>query len=103
MPATNTTMNCAAATILAIGIAQNIVDQRNEQAALAQVKTVLQKQPVDMTAFQAAKSNLLVFVNDGITIRQSNQAIAPVGNPATAGLQTVCFDHLIDYLPAKYE
>jgi len=83
------TANCAAATILAIGIAMNIVDQRNEQNALAQVKTVLSASPVDMTAFAAAKSNLLTFVNNGITIRQMNQAISPVGNGATAGLQTV--------------
>lgn len=88
-PATNTTMNCAAATILSIGIAMNIVDQRNEQLALAQVKSVLSSTPVDMKAFALAKTNLLTFVNNGITIRQMNQAISPVGNPATAGLQTV--------------
>lgn len=93
MAATNVTQGCAAATILAIGIAMNIVDQRNEQTALAQVKSTLQKTPVDPTAFQAAKTNLLTFVNNGITIRQMNQAIMPVGSPATPGLQTVrcCF------------
>lgn len=42
-----------------------------------------------MAAFGTAKSGLLTFVNMGITIREMNQAIMPVGNPATAGLQTV--------------
>jgi len=93
---TNNTMNCAAATILSIGIAMNIVDQRNEQLALAQVKSVLSQNPVDMTAFAAAKTNLLIFVNNGITIRQMNQAISPVGNPATAGLQTVSMAQLAE-------
>jgi len=96
MAPANATMNCAAATILSIGIAMNIVDQRNEQMALAQVKSVLSTTPVDMTAFAAAKSNLLTFVNNGITIRQMNQAIMPVGNPATAGLQTVSMAQLAE-------
>lgn len=48
-----------------------------------------------MEAFKTAKSGLLTFVNNGITIRQMNQAIMPVGNPATAGLQTVCIHEQI--------
>lgn len=88
--ATMSQKDCAAATILAIGIAMNIVDQKNEQAALAQVKTSLSTTPVDMAAFGTAKTNLLTFVNNGITIRQMNQAIMPVNSPATAGLATVC-------------
>lgn len=87
--AANMTNNCGAATILSIGIAMNIVDQRNEQLALAQVKSVLSTTPVDMAAFAAAKTNLLTFVNNGITIRQMNQAIMPAGNAATDGLITV--------------
>lgn len=86
----NMTNNCGAAIILSIGIAMNIVDQRNEQMALAQVKSVLSQNPVDMAAFAAAKTNLLTFVNNGITIRQMNQAISPAGNAATEGLAIVC-------------
>lgn len=81
--------NCAAAQILAQGIAENIEDQKNEQKALAQVVQVLQQVPVDANAFAAAKANLLTFVNNGIAIRQANQAIAPLGNKAEGGLAIV--------------
>ena len=81
--------DCAAAQILAQGIAKNIEDQKNEKLALAQVSNVLQQAPVDANAFAAAKANLLTFVNNGIAIRQANQAIAPLGNKAEAGLAIV--------------
>ncbi len=81
--------DCSQATILAQGIALNIQDQRQEQAALAQVNKTLQAKPVNMTQFQTDKMNLLKFVNNGIAIRQMNQLITPAGNKATAGLAIV--------------
>ena len=63
--------NCAAALILAQGISENIEDQKNEKAALAQVSQVLQKTPVDANAFAAAKANLLTFVNNGNSLSTS--------------------------------
>lgn len=80
---------CAKAVILSQGIALNIEDQRQEQAALAQVNQTLQTSPVNMMEFQAAKSNLLSFVNNGIAIREMNQLITPAGNKATAGIAIV--------------
>jgi hypothetical protein len=87
--ATNTSLDCAQASILAMGIALNIMDQMQEQASLAQVNTALAAKPVDAVAFTAAKEQLLVFINNGIAIRESNQFITPRGNPATAGLAIV--------------
>ena len=86
-----TAPNCAGAAILAQGIALNIADQKQEQAALAQVNTVLQTNPVDMAQFATAKSNLLTFVNNGIAIRQANQIITPPGSKATMGIAVVSF------------
>lgn len=83
--------NCAAALILAQGISENIEDQKGEQAALAQVVDVLNKDPVDANAFATAKATLLTFVNNGIAIRQANQLITPLGNKATEGLAIVSF------------
>lgn len=84
-----TAQNCAAASILAQGIALNIADQRNEQLAVTELRTVLGATTVNMEDFNAAKTNLLTFVNNGISIRKTNQLIAPPGNAATAGLATV--------------
>jgi len=81
--------NCLAATILAQGIALNIADQKNEQAALSTVKTLLTATPVDSVAFASAKANLLNFVNNGIAIRQMNQLITPPGNGAILGIAIV--------------
>lgn len=81
--------DCAAALVLAQGIKENIEDQKNEKAALAQVDQVLQQTPVDANAFATAKANLLTFVNNGIAIREANQLITPLGNKATEGLAIV--------------
>lgn len=89
---------CAVASILAQGIALNIADQRQEQAALARVKAVLDAPPVDCNTFATAKANLLQFVVNGIAIRQTNQLITPPGNAATAGLAIVRFPTLLKSL-----
>jgi len=87
--AMNASSACAQATILAKGIALNILDQEQEQAALTRVNAVLAAAPVDAVAFKAAKSQLLTFVQNGIAIRTMNQLIAPPGNGAIAGLAIV--------------
>jgi hypothetical protein len=83
--------NCAAASILASGIALNILDQRNEQSALSTYSTLLASatSTIRPAAFSSAKADLLTFVVNGIAIRQTNQLIAPPGNGATAGLAIV--------------
>ncbi|ORY64819.1 uncharacterized protein BCR38DRAFT_342033 [Pseudomassariella vexata] len=80
---------CEAALILANGININIMDQKQEQQALAAVDTALKQTPVDMNQFNAAKATLLTFVNNGIAIREMNQQITPLGNAATGGLAKV--------------
>lgn len=81
--------NCEIAQLLAAGIELNIVDQIQEQQALAKVKAVLQCKPVNSAAFTLAKSQLLNAVQAGISIRKTNQLIAPSGNAAIDGLNTV--------------
>lgn len=80
---------CEQALILANGININIEDQKQEQASVVKLQAILGKNPVDAGAFAAAKNDLLTFVNNGIQIRQMNQAITPNGNKATAGLAKV--------------
>ncbi|KAK7927720.1 hypothetical protein PG985_004718 [Apiospora marii] len=80
---------CEQALILANGININIEDQKQEQASVVKLQAILSKNPVDAGAFAAAKNDLLTFVNNGIQIRQMNQAITPKGNKATAGLAKV--------------
>lgn len=67
----------------------NIADQKNEQAALAKVKSALAATPVNTAEFETAKTNLLSFVNKGISVRQMNQQITPAGNAAADGLAIV--------------
>ncbi|KAK8051424.1 hypothetical protein PG993_002809, partial [Apiospora rasikravindrae] len=80
---------CEQALILANGINMNIADQKQEQATVVKLQAILGKTPVDTRAFATAKSDLLAFVNNGIQIRQMNQAITPAGNKATEGLVKV--------------
>lgn len=80
---------CIAAQALADGIQSNIDLQTGEQASVEKVKAAVSQNPVDTAAFTAAKSQLLDFVNAGISARENNQAIAPQGNAAIAGLATV--------------
>ncbi|KAK7956756.1 uncharacterized protein PG986_005978 [Apiospora aurea] len=80
---------CEQALILANGINMNIADQKQEQASVVKLQAILGKNPVDAKAFDSARSDLLTFVNNGIQIRQMNQAITPTGNKATAGLAKV--------------
>ncbi|KAM0329263.1 hypothetical protein ACHAQA_004567 [Verticillium albo-atrum] len=79
--------DCQRAILLAEGIQLNINDQNNEVSSLAAVSDALNTN--DQVGFQTAKTNLLGFVNSGIEMRQMNQAIAPPGNKATAGLAIV--------------
>lgn len=80
---------CIAAQALADGIKSNIDLQTGEQASVEKVKAAVSQNPVDMAAFTAAKSQLLDFVNAGISARENNQAIAPADNAAVAGLGVV--------------
>lgn len=80
---------CIAAKALADGIQSNIDLQTGEQASVERVKAAVSQNPVDKAAFTAAKSQLLDFVNAGISARENNQAIAPDGNAAVAGLAVV--------------
>ncbi|KAH8901058.1 hypothetical protein GQ53DRAFT_814541 [Thozetella sp. PMI_491] len=80
---------CAQASILAQGIALNIVAQQNEVSSVNTIARILQATTVDMQQFTAAKEDLLTFVNTGIAIRQMNQQVTPRGNAATAGLAIV--------------
>lgn len=80
---------CIAAQALADGIQSNIDLQTGEQASVEKVKAAVSQDPVDMAAFTAAKSQLLDFVNAGISARENNQAIAPEGNAAIDGLGIV--------------
>lgn len=86
---------CIAAQALADGIQSNIDLQTGEQASVEKVKAAVSQNPVDKAAFTAAKSQLLDFVNAGISARQNNQAIAPQGNAAIAGLATVSVNALM--------
>ncbi|KAK7710265.1 hypothetical protein SLS64_005849 [Diaporthe eres] len=80
---------CIAAQALADGIQSNIDLQTGEQASVEKVKAAVSQNPVDTAAFTAAKSQLLDFVNAGISARENNQAIAPQGNAAIDGLGIV--------------
>lgn len=83
---------CIAAQALADGIQSNIDLQTGEQASVEKVKAAVSQNPVDTAAFTAAKSQLLDFVNAGISARENNQAIAPQGNAAIDGLGIVSCD-----------
>lgn len=85
---------CIAAQALADGIQSNIDLQTGEQASVEKVKAAVSQDPVDMAAFTAAKSQLLDFVNAGISARENNQAIAPEGNAAIDGLGIVSVTRL---------
>ncbi|POS75148.1 hypothetical protein DHEL01_v206463 [Diaporthe helianthi] len=80
---------CIAAQALADGIQSNIDLQMGEQASVERVKAAVSQDPIDQAAFTAAKTQLLDFVNAGISARENNQAIAPEGNPAIDGLGIV--------------
>lgn len=80
---------CIAAQALADGIQSNIDLQTGEQASVEKVKAAVSQNPVDQAAFTAAKTQLLDFVNAGISARENNQAIAPQGNAAVDGLGVV--------------
>ncbi|KAK2606664.1 hypothetical protein N8I77_005398 [Diaporthe amygdali] len=80
---------CIAAQALADGIQSNIDLQTGEQASVEKVKAAVSQNPIDQAAFTAAKSQLLDFVNAGISARENNQAIAPAGNAAVDGLGIV--------------
>jgi hypothetical protein len=87
---TGTNPPCAPAiAALASGISSNIADQRNEQAAVSAIGSILSEQPMNSSTFNNAKASLMDFVTKGIAIREQNQKIAPAGNAAIPGLATV--------------
>jgi hypothetical protein len=76
---------------LASGIQRNIEAQRGERTSVDAIGQLLSTAPADTVPaaqFMPAKIRLLNFVNNGITIRQSNQQLAR-GNRAEAGLAKV--------------
>jgi len=73
------------------GINQNIAVQKQEQQETTIIQQVLSAKTVDESDFQSAKSKLISIVNQGISIRENNQKIAPAGNGAIAGLMTVYY------------
>jgi len=85
----NATACSPAVLALASGISANIADQDNEVATVTALSFILAENPINETLFQAGQASLLVFVQKGIDIRANNQAIAPAGNAAIAGLATV--------------
>lgn len=82
--------NCAAAKKLAAGIDKNIEAQQQELTDVAAVKNIVNTDNVDKAEFDQAKKTLVSTVNKGIQIRENNQKIAPDGNAAIKGLETVC-------------
>jgi hypothetical protein len=74
---------------LVTGINDNIAVQKNEQSQTTVIQKILSANTTDSGGFQSAKSKLVTIVNQGITIRQNNQKIAPAGNAAIAELATV--------------
>jgi hypothetical protein len=87
----NESPSCARARLLAQGIEMNIKDQRQEQASLEKIVSILAQTPVDQNAFAEAKANLINFVQLGIAMRKMNQMIATADNPANPGLNIVSF------------
>jgi len=75
-----------AQTDLAAGIAKNIDVQKSEQTSVNAIATALKQTGLSDATFAPLKTKLLGFVNQGITIRENNQKIAPSGNKAIAGL-----------------
>lgn len=78
---------CSEAVVaLATGIHLNIVGQYAEYNGTLKVIEVESSTPVDQTAFEIAKGELLSDIQGGMNIRLFNQQIAPAGNAAIPGL-----------------
>lgn len=54
-----------------------------------QIGETISATPVDEARFQSEQKSLLETVNQGVSIREQNQQIAPANSPANAGLATV--------------
>ncbi|ORY58911.1 uncharacterized protein BCR38DRAFT_489270 [Pseudomassariella vexata] len=80
---------CVAAQKLADGIDENIAVQKQEQSDVAAIKKIVGTSNIDQAKFQSVKEKLLRTVNKGISVRESNQKMAPPGNNAITGLRTV--------------
>ncbi|KAK2070421.1 hypothetical protein P8C59_004911 [Phyllachora maydis] len=80
---------CALQAMLVQGITINIFDQMNELDTAKQALSILQATPFNQAQFMQTKVILLNFVTTGMYIRQLNQMIAPLGNPAVGGLAFV--------------
>lgn len=84
---------------LASGIQQNIFIQGDEVSTTQRIVDLLQqigngtvtKNQMVFNMGQGLKAQLLTFVDAGVAVRVSNQAITPAGNAVTAGLAKVCF------------
>ncbi|KAF3767325.1 hypothetical protein M406DRAFT_328409 [Cryphonectria parasitica EP155] len=81
---------CAQASILAQGIALNIANQQ-AQVSIANKMTLIltATPPVDQAAWGQARTAMLQVLNNGVSIRKTNQAIMPAGNAATPGLGVI--------------
>jgi hypothetical protein len=94
----STTANACtpAVAALAQGIKDNIAVQNNEVAGASTLGAMLSEDPVDPTLFAAGQASLLVFVKQGIAIRQNNQQIAPAGNAANPGIAMVAMAQMTE-------
>ncbi|EFQ35294.1 hypothetical protein CGRA01v4_05811 [Colletotrichum graminicola] len=82
-------VDCNNAKLLAEGIDKNIAAQKQEQADVAAVKDVVNKDNVNAAQFDEAKKKFLNTIQSGIDIRKNNQQIAGANNAASAGLAKV--------------
>lgn len=88
---TTTTLQNSSPTIaLANGILANIDIQVHELANVqALLSSITGSATINTSDYLATKSSLLAIQSSGVAIRANNQAIAPSGNAAIAGLSTV--------------
>lgn len=87
---TTTTLSSSPTIALANGILANIDIQVHELANVqALLSSITGSATLDTSAYLATKTSLLAIQSSGVAIRENNQAIAPSGNAAIAGLSTV--------------
>ncbi len=75
----------AAVNGLISGIEINILAQHGELNATLALQAIEAESSIDETAFAAGQAVLVSDIMFGMTIREYNQMILPIGNAATAG------------------
>jgi hypothetical protein len=71
---------CTSEIDLAAGILTNIGVQQNELSTVNAMGNILAQNPVNANLYAQAQQDLLLFVTQGISIREQNQALAPVSS-----------------------